>query len=56
MDRKYDVITFISKYLNLRRPIVVIFGDIIKVVNKGVEKDSKRIKKTQKKSKELEIM
>ena len=44
MDKDYDVITIISKYPFLRRPGVVAFADIIKIV------------KTQEKLKELEII
>ena len=32
IDRNYDIITFISKYFNLRRSRVAIFVDIIKTV------------------------
>ena len=32
MDKNYDVITFTSKYLILRRPRVAIFADFIKIV------------------------
>ena len=52
MGRNYDVITFISKYLFLRRPRVAIFADIIKIVTMFV----KTIRKDSKMSKELEIM
>ena len=52
MGRNYDVITFISKYLFLRRPRVAIFADIIKIVTMFV----KTICKDSKMSKELEIM
>ena len=52
MGRNYDVITFISKYLFLRRPRVAIFADIIKIVTMFV----KTIRKDSKTSKELEIM
>ena len=52
MGRNYDVITFISKYLFLRRPRVAIFADIIKIVTMFV----KTIHKDSKMSKELEIM
>ena len=48
MDRNYDVITIISKYLMLRRPRVVIFADIIKIVTmfiKTITKDSRKFKK-----------
>ena len=52
MGRNYDVITFIPKYLFLRRPRVAIFADIIKIVTMFV----KTIRKDSKMSKELEIM
>ena len=32
MDRNYDVITNISKYLYFKRPGVAIFADIIKIL------------------------
>ena len=32
MDKKYDVIIFILKYVFLRRPRVAIFANIIKIV------------------------
>ena len=32
MDRNYDVITFLSIYLYLKRPRGAIFADIIKVI------------------------
>ena len=47
MGRNYDVVTFISKYLFLRRPRVAIFVDIIKIVTmfvKTIRKDSKTLK------------
>ena len=47
MDRNYDVITIISKCPYLRRPGVVIFADIIKIVTmfiKTITKDSRRVK------------
>ena len=55
MDRKYDVITFISKYLFLRRTRVTIFTNIIKIVTMFI-KTVKKSLKTQKKLRELEIM
>ena len=48
MDRNYDVITFLSIYLYLKRPRGAIFADIFKVItmfNKTVLKDSKKVKK-----------
>ena len=45
MDRKYDVITFISTYLFLRGPRVAIFADIISNVTMFITtifKDSKK--------------
>ena len=47
MDRNYDVMTIILKYLILKRPGVVIFVDIIKVVTmfiKTITKDSRAVK------------
>ena len=47
MGRNYDVVTFTSKYLFLRRPRVAIFVDIIKIVAmfvKTIRKDSKTLK------------
>ena len=47
MGRNYDVVTFISKYLFLRRPRVAIFVDIIKIVTmfvKTIREDSKTLK------------
>ena len=46
MDRNYDVVTIISKNLMLRRPGVVIFAGIIKIVtmfNKTITKDSRKV-------------
>ena len=48
MDKNYDVIAFISKYPYLRRPGVVIFADIIKIVTmfiKKITKDSRKVKR-----------
>ena len=48
MDRNYDVMTIILKYLILKRPGVVIFVDIIKVVTmfiKTITKDSRKAKR-----------
>ena len=48
MDRNYDVITIISQYPFLRRPGVVIFADIIKIVTmfiKTISKDSRTVKR-----------
>ena len=48
MDINYDVITFISKYLFLRRLGVASFTDIIKIVTFFVEtifKDSIKVKR-----------
>ena len=48
MDRSYDVITIISKTLILRRPVVLIFADITKIVAmfiKTITKDSRKVKK-----------
>ena len=48
MDRNYEVITFISKYLYVRRPRVVNFADIIKIATifiKTTFKDSNKIKR-----------
>ena len=45
MGRNYDVITFISKYLYLKKPRVAIFADIIKIAsmfNKTILKDSSK--------------
>ena len=52
MDRNYDAITIISKYPDFKRPGVVIFAHIIKIVTmffKKITKDSEKLK-------ELEIM
>ena len=46
MDRKYDVVTIISKYPILRRSGVVIFADIIKLVTmfiNTITKDSRNV-------------
>ena len=46
MDRNYDVVTIISKNFMLRRPGVVIFADIIKIItmfNKTITKDSRKV-------------
>ena len=48
----YDVITFISKYVVLRRPGVAIFANIIRIIT-SLFKESL---KTQEKSKKSEIM
>ena len=48
MDRKYDVVTIISKYPILRRSGVVIFADIIKLVTmfiNTITKDSRYVKR-----------
>ena len=48
MDRNYDVITFISVYLFLRRSRVANFADIIKIASlfiKTTFKDSKKVKR-----------
>ena len=48
MDRKYDVVTIISKYPILRRSGVVIFADIIKLVTmfiNTITKDSRNVKR-----------
>ena len=52
MDRSYDAIIFIIKYLILRRPRVAIFAGIIKIVSMFF----KTFLNTQKMLKELEIM
>ena len=47
MDKKYDVITFISNYPFLRITGVAIFTDIIKIVTalvKKIIKDSRKVK------------
>ena len=54
IDRDHDVITFIQNTIVLRRPGVVIFADIIKIITsfiKHIFKDSR----TQEKLKELKI-
>ena len=51
MDRNYDVITFISKYLYFKKAGVAIFADIIKIVNmfiKTIFKDSLKVKRFRK--------
>ena len=48
MHQNYDVITFISKYIYLRRPKEATFADIIKTATmfiKATFKDSKKVKK-----------
>ena len=48
MDRNYDVITIISKYPDFKKPGVVIFADIIKIVTmfiKTITKDSRKVKR-----------
>ena len=48
MDRIYDVATFISKNVVLRRPGVAIFADIIKIVTmfiKTIFKNSRKVKR-----------
>ena len=48
MDRNYGVITFISRYLFLRRPRVIDFADIIKTANMFIKttfKDSNKVKR-----------
>ena len=50
MDRNYDVITFISKYLS-KRLRVAVFADIIKIVTmfiKALFKDSQKVKRIRK--------
>ena len=44
MDKKYDVIIFILKYVFLRRPRVAIFGNIIKIVIMFIKISLKRPK------------
>ena len=47
MDINHDVITFISKYLYLRRPGVAIFADVSKIIAtfiKTIFKDSRKVK------------
>ena len=48
MDRNYDVIILVSKFLNIRRSRVAIFPDIIKII----AIDFKKSLKIQKKLKE----
>ena len=48
MDRSYDAITFISKYLYFKKTVVANFDDIIKIVAvfiKTIFKDSRKIKR-----------
>ena len=48
MERNYDAITFILKYLCFRRARVDIFADIIKIVTmfiKTILKDSEKVKR-----------
>ena len=48
MEKSYHVITFISKYLILRKLIVADFADIIKIATifvKTIFKDSKKVKR-----------
>ena len=48
MDRNYDVITIFQNTLILRRPGVVIFADIIKIVImfiKTITEDSRKVKR-----------
>ena len=48
MDRNYVIITLFQNTFILRRPRIVIFADIIKVVSmfiKTIPKDSNKIKK-----------
>ena len=44
MDKKYDVIIFILKYVFLRRPRVAIFANIIKIVIMFIKISLKRPK------------
>ena len=53
MDRNYDVITLISKYLYFKEAGVAIFADIINEMKSFL---SKKCLKTEEKLKELEIM
>ena len=49
MNRNHDVITFISQYLDIRKPRVSIFVPIIKIITifiKTIFKDSKTVKRT----------
>ena len=43
MDKNYDVIAFILNTLILRRPGVVVFADIFKIVT--ITKDSRKVKR-----------
>ena len=48
MNRNFDVINFISKYLHLRRPRVANFANIIKIATilvKATLKESKKVKR-----------
>ena len=48
MDRSYDAITFISKYLYFKKTVVANFADIIKIVAmfiKTIFKDSRKVKR-----------
>ena len=48
MDRSYDAITFISKYLYFKKTVVANFDDIIKIVAvfiKTIFQDSRKIKR-----------
>ena len=48
MDRNYDVITFFSRDLILRRFRVAIFADIIKIITmlfKTIIKDPRKVKR-----------
>ena len=48
IDRDHDVITFIQNTIVLRRPGVVIFADIIKIITsfiKHIFKDSRKAKR-----------
>ena len=48
MDRNYHIINFISNIFIFRRPEVVIFADIIKIVTmfiKRIFQDSRKIKR-----------
>ena len=48
IGRNYEIITFISKYFNLRRSRVAIFVDIIKTVTMFIKKifqDSEKVKR-----------
>ena len=51
MEKSYHVITFISKYLFLKKLIVADFADIIKIATifvKTIFKDSKKVKRIRK--------